>query len=89
VSFGDENPNTFERTYEYYLDKETTLNSEHYGINFYGKSSKNLTKHEVYTSGTTTTVYDYTYEYDQDNYITKLTRTTNNSIVTWKTYTYK
>jgi YD repeat-containing protein len=90
ILFKNEYPqNPHEYSYEHYLDKETTLNSAHYGINFYGKSSKNPTKHETLTSKITTEVYDYTYEYDQDNYITKLTQTTNNSIVTWKTYTYK
>jgi len=76
-------------TYEYYLDKENTLSDEHlFGMSYRGKSSKNLIKKETYPPSNTSFTA-YTYDYDQDNYVTKLTNTYNDGTTYWETYSYK
>lgn len=71
-------------TFEYYLDKTSTIRNMNRGINFYGKDSKNLVKSEKFTSTdpngvTTTSEYTYTYEFDSKNRVVKSTRTQVNS----------
>jgi hypothetical protein len=76
-------------TYEYYLDKANTIDNEHCGINFRGKTSKNLVKQTIYSNGSGSDIYTYTYEYDQDNYVTKRTIKRNDVLQYWSSYVYK
>lgn len=76
-------------SYERYLDKANTIDNEHRGINFYGKSSKNLVKQSIYSYGSGSDIYTYTYEYDQDNYVTKQTIKRNDILQYWSSYVYK
>jgi len=80
---------SYENHYEYYLDKENTLSNEHMGMNYWGKSNKNLVKTETYTTSSYSHKYNYTYEYDQDNYVTKRTKTGDDGTTTWETYKYE
>lgn len=71
-------------TFEYYLDKTSTIRNVNRGINFFGKDSKNLVKSEKFTStdsngGTSISEYTYTYEFDSKNRVVKSTRTQVNS----------
>jgi hypothetical protein len=73
--------------YEYYLDKENALSAEKLvGECYSGKSDKNLIKRITYSSSE---IESYTYEYDQDNYVTKQTTTAVDGTTSWKTYSYK
>lgn len=76
-------------TYEYYLDKANTIGNEQCGQNFYGKSSKNLIKQRIFSTGSGSIIYTYTYEYDQDNYVTKMTIKRNDILQYWSSYVYK
>jgi hypothetical protein len=59
------------------------------GMNYWGKSNKNLVKTETYTTSSYSHKYNYTYEYDQDNYVTKRTKTGDDGTTTWETYKYE
>jgi hypothetical protein len=72
-------------TYEYYTDKDNTLDYAHRGIIFMGKSNKNLIKKATIGNS----IITYTYDYDQDNYVTKQTRTASDGSIQWESYTYK
>ncbi len=78
------------RTYEYYTDKVNTSGNEYFGQSFLGVSSKNPIKKEI--SGNLTT--DYTYEFDEECYITKVTTTTTDETgkvlsTSWRQFTYE
>jgi hypothetical protein len=69
-------------TFEYYLDKTSTIRNVNRGINFYGKDSKNLVKSVKNTSIDPTLgsgISEYTYEFDSKNRVIKSTRTQVNS----------
>ena len=77
-------------TYEYYSDKVNTIGNEYFGKTYLGVSSKNPTKKEI--SGNLTT--DYTYEFDEECYITKVTTTTTDETgkvlsTSWRQFTYE
>jgi len=81
--------NNFDYSYEYYLDKSNTIGNEYRGIFFYGKSNKNLEKKRV-DNGYGVTAW--TYEFDQDNYVTKSTyhqEWSGHEETRWETYTYE
>lgn len=81
--------NTGTYTYEYYLDKDNTISNEYKGVNFYGKSNKNLKKQSILSGSSGSDINTYTYEFDQDNYVSKCTTKRNDIFVRWEAYTYK
>ena len=58
-----------DKTYEYFLDKISTIRHINYGINFLGKDSKNLVKSEI--SSSNGNVKNYSYEFDSKNRVIK------------------
>lgn len=63
--------------YEYYTDKENKLQSLYdiIGIGFNGSTSKNLVRKETYKgSGSTTSIDEYTYEFNNKGFPTKITQ---------------
>jgi hypothetical protein len=81
-------------------DKINTLTNDAFGVQYLGKSSNNLILTEKSTFGTsacplptcTTPIiinYKYTYEYDSNNWVTKVTKSNiADSSTTITTYTY-
>ncbi len=71
---------TIQKTY--YTDKTNGISSENRGEFFWGKSSSNLLKSEVYKypDGTTNTPGSYTYEFDANGRVVKITGTQGNNI---------
>jgi hypothetical protein len=80
-------------TNEYYLDKKNTLGNESRGSSFLGKSDKNLIKKQTiaYTSNslTDTYIFDFTYEFDKNDNVTKKISTDKYGTTYWDSYTYK
>lgn len=78
---------TYTSSYEYYLDKENTLGwGSPEPWNLTGKPNKNLVKKIIapYTS------YNCTYEFDQNNLVTKQIKTpTTSGTAVWITYSYQ
>ena len=68
-----------EPLYEYYLDKPNrcfSMTDYEEFTSFYGKTTKNLLKKETYHAPQhiPEMVYEYTYEFDSDGYVTKMTK---------------
>lgn len=74
-----------EFTHEYYIEKENRLSNEYYGMIFLGKSDKNLLK----KSSTSHSTLTQTYEFDQDNYVSKIFQTRSDGSSYQTIFTYK
>jgi hypothetical protein len=83
-------------TFEYYLDKTSTIRNINRGINFLGKESKNLIQSEKYTQSNPDVFLKnsestYTYQFDSKNRVIKSISTTlhtNGSNVKTTKYQY-
>jgi hypothetical protein len=88
-----------QQVYTYLTSKTNTVSNANRGMSFLGKSSANPVNTETFHSRTVVTIppgtttadetYNYSYDYDSNNRITKMTKTAvSNSAVTSETYTY-
>ncbi len=66
----------------YYLDKANSLSYVQYGVPFYGKLSKNILKTEqyFYSDGSTNTLDEQSYEFDNNGRVTKQTSKSGQNI---------
>lgn len=82
------------REYEYYLNKVNTIGNENFGQHRWGFSSKNPVKRMTSHFDAGDVVTDYTYEFDSEGYITKVTESSlvsgsSTPEVSWRKFTYE
>ncbi len=72
-------PTGFFWAYTYFTDKINTIGNDNAGFGIWGKSSKNLLSSSVYKFAGSISTNDFTYEFDANNRVTKLTQTATGS----------
>ncbi len=75
--------------YTYFTDKLNSLDNNAYGLPYFGKGNKNLVKTEqwFYSGGQSTSLYNYSYEWDGNGMVSKETVTWNANInISYFTY---
>jgi len=78
---------SYER-FEYYTDKYNTIGYESYGVSFLGAGSANLLKKDIRVDYPTTTVTEYTYQFDDRNRAIASHKVVDGASVSDLAYTY-